>query len=129
MARHVRKGDSVIVTTGSSRGQIGEIVRVIPDKHGAGNDRVVVKGINLRTKHLKPTRINPQGGIITKEVPLHISNVSPVVDGKPTRVRFESRPDGSKVRIAVRGGKVLSELRSARSGAAPTRSSKSKARA
>ena len=111
MARHVRKGDSVVITSGDHKGQIGEIVRVIPDK-----DRVVVKGINLRTKHLKPTRINPQGGIITKEAPIHISNVSPVVDGKPSRVRFETKPDGSKVRVAVKGGKVLSEVRSAKAG-------------
>jgi large subunit ribosomal protein L24 len=117
MARHVRKGDTVVITTGDQRGQVGEIVRVIPDKERPGNDRVVVKGINLRTKHLKPTRINPQGGIITKEVPIHISNVSPVVDGKPSRVRFETKPDGGKVRVAVRGGKVLSEVRSAKAAA------------
>jgi len=106
MPRHVRKGDSVIITAGSSRGQVGEILRVLPDK-----DRVIIKGINLRTKHLKPTRINPQGGIITKEAPIHISNVSPVVDGKPSRVRFQVRDDGSKVRIAVKGGKVLGAVR------------------
>lgn len=111
MARHVRKGDTVMITTGDHRGQVGEIVRVIPDKN-----RVVVKGLNLRTKHLKPTRLNPQGGIITKEAPIHISNVSPVVDGKPTRVRFQDKPDGSKVRVAARGGKVLGEVRSAPTG-------------
>jgi large subunit ribosomal protein L24 len=105
MARHVKKGDTVVITAGAHKGKIGEIMRVIPDK-----DRVLIKGINLRTKHLKPTRINPQGGIITKEAPLHISNVSPAVDGKPTRVRFETREDGSKVRVAVRGGKVLGTL-------------------
>jgi large subunit ribosomal protein L24 len=105
MARHVKKGDTVVITAGAHKGKIGEIMRVIPDK-----DRVIIKGINLRTKHLKPTRINPQGGIITKEAPLHISNVSPAVDGKPTRVRFETREDGSKVRVAVRGGKVLGTL-------------------
>jgi large subunit ribosomal protein L24 len=113
MARHVRKGDTVVITSGDHKGQIGEIVRVIPDK-----DRVVVKGINLRTKHLKPSRINPQGGIITKEAPIHISNVSPVVDGKPTRVRFQTKPDGSKARLAVKGGKVLGEVRAARASRA-----------
>lgn len=117
MASHVRKGDTVVITSGNHRGQIGEIVRVIPDKTGSGAGKVVVKGINLRTKHLKPTRINPQGGIITKELPISISNVSPAVDGKPSRVRFQTRPDGSKVRIAVRGGKVLGEVRSAKAGA------------
>jgi large subunit ribosomal protein L24 len=98
----------VIITAGAHKGKIGEVARVIPKR-----DAVVVKGINLRTKHLKPTRINPQGGIITKEMPIHISNVSPVVDGKPTRVRFETRDDGSKVRVAVRGGKVLGTVRGA----------------
>ena len=111
MARHVRKGDTVVITSGSNKGKVGEILRVIPDKHEEGNDRVVIKGINLRTKHLKPSRINPQGGIITKEASIHISNVSPSVDGKPSRVRFEIRDDGSKVRIAVKSGKVLGTVR------------------
>lgn len=112
MPRHVRKGDTVIVTSGANKGQVGEIMRVITDK-----DQVIIKGINLRTKHLKPTRINPQGGVITKEAPIHISNVSPVVDGKPTRVRFEIRDDGSKHRVAVRGGKVLGQVSPARKSA------------
>jgi large subunit ribosomal protein L24 len=105
MPAHVRKNDMVMVTSGYYKGQVGQVLRVIPD-----DQKVVVKGINLRTKHLKPTRINPQGGVITREEPIHISKVSPVVDGKPTRVRFEVRPDGSKVRVAVRGGKVLGEV-------------------
>ena len=109
MARHVRKGDTVVITAGNHKGQVGEIVRVMPAK-----DRVIVKGMNLRTKHLKPTRINPQGGIITKEAPIHISNVSPAVDGKPTRVRFQVQKDGSKARVAVRGGKVLGPVSGAR---------------
>ena len=105
MARHVIKGDTVIITTGSHRGTVGEVLRVIPDKQ-----RVVVKGVNLRTKHMKPTRINPQGGIITKEAPIHISNVSPVVDGKAVRVGFKVQKDGSKVRVARKGGKEVKEL-------------------
>lgn len=104
MARHVRKGDTVVVTAGGERGKIGEIMRVIPDKN-----QVIIKGLNLRTKHLKPSRISPQGGIITKEAPIHISNVSPSVDGKPSRVRFQTQKDGSKVRVAVKGGKVLGQ--------------------
>lgn len=105
MARHVKKGDTVIVTAGANKGQVGQITRVIPDK-----DRVVVKGLNLRTKHLKPTRINPNGGVITREEPIHISNVSPVVDGKAVRVGFKVKPDGSKVRVGRKGGKELKEL-------------------
>jgi large subunit ribosomal protein L24 len=109
MPKHVRKGDQVIVTQGADKGKIGEVLRVIPK-----DDRVVVRGVALRTKHLKPTQRNPRGGIFTKETPIHISNVSPVVDGKPTRVRFDVRKDGSKVRVAARGGKELGVVRGPR---------------
>jgi large subunit ribosomal protein L24 len=111
MARHVKRGDQVILTAGNDRGKTGEILSV--DIEG---DRVVVSGVNIRKRHLKPTQTRPQGGVIEQEMPVHISNVSPVVDGKPTRVRFETRPDGSKVRVAVRGGKDLHVLRGPRNG-------------
>lgn len=116
MARHIRKGDTVIVTAGNARGSTGTVLRVVV---GASPDdtRVLVQGLNLRTKHLKPTQARPQGAIIRREAALHISNVSPVVDGKPTRVRFETRPDGSKVRVATRGGAELHTLRGPTSGA------------
>ncbi len=110
MPRHVRKGDQVMVTQGSDRGKTGEVIRVYPKE-----DRVIVRGIAMRTKHLKPSQKNPQGGIYTKEAAIHISNVSPVVDGKPTRVRFETKSDGSKVRVAARGGKELGVVRGPRS--------------
>lgn len=106
MARHIRKGDTVIVTAGNDKGVTGEVLRVIPDK-----DRVVVQGVNVRTKHLRPTQRNPQGGMLRTEMPIHISNVSPVVDGMPSRVRFESKKDGAKVRVAARNGKELHTLR------------------
>jgi len=102
MARHIRTGDSVIITAGDHKGRTGEVMH-IDTKH----DRVYVKGVNLKTKHMKPTRVNPQGGVITKEGPIHLSNVSPVADGKPTRVRFDSSGDGKKTRVAVRTGKPL----------------------
>jgi large subunit ribosomal protein L24 len=89
-----------MVTSGSFKGQTGQVLRVYPD-----DDRVVVKGINLRTKHMKPNRLNQQGGVFTREEPIHISNVSPVVDGRATRVRFNVLPDGSKVRVAARKDK------------------------
>jgi len=92
----------VIITAGNDRGVTGEVMRVIPKL-----DRVVVQGVNVRSKHLKPSQASPQGGIVRREMPIHISNVSPVVEGKPTRVRFEIREDGSKARVAVRGGKEL----------------------
>jgi len=115
-ARHVRKGDLVMVTSGSHKGKTGTVMRVISgDEPGSG--RVVIKGLNLRTKHLRPTQKAPQGGIVTREAPVHISNVSPVdKNGKPTRVRFKSKPDGSKVRLAATTGETLGEpIRSAES--------------
>ena len=102
MPKHVRKGDTVMITAGAHKGKTGRVKEVMPKE-----DRVVIEGVNLRTKHLRPTRVSPQGGIITREEPIHISNVSPVVDGKPTRVRFVTRPDGSKVRVAARTGAEL----------------------
>ncbi|HWB19590.1 MAG TPA: 50S ribosomal protein L24 [Phycisphaerales bacterium] len=105
MARHIRKGDLVMVTSGNFRGATGEVLRVIPK-----SSRVVVQGVNVRAKHLRPTQTNPQGGIIRREMPIHWSNVSPVVDGKPTRVRFTTSNKGEKSRVAARGGKVLHTL-------------------
>lgn len=105
MARHVRKGDKVMIVSGSHKGKTGTIMRVITK-----SDRVVITGLNLRTKHLKPTRLSPQGGIVTREAPIHVSNVMPVdKNGKATRVRFETKPDGSKVRLAVTTGEQLGE--------------------
>jgi large subunit ribosomal protein L24 len=93
-----------MITSGAYRGATGEVVQVLTK-----NDRVVVKGPRIKgvTKHLKPTRINPEGQIISLDRTFHISNVSPVVDGKPTRVRFQTKSDGSKVRVAARNGKDL----------------------
>ena len=88
MPRHIRKGDTVIVTRGRSKGVVGEILRIVDE-----GDRVVVKGANIQTKHVKPTQARPQGQIVKEEGPIHSSNVSPVVDGKPTRVRFVTKPD------------------------------------
>ena len=91
MARHIRKGDLVVVTSGKARGRQGKVLSMIPKR-----SMVVVEGVNVRKKHLKPSQQNPQGGIVEKEMPIHASNVSPVADGKPSRVRFEVKPDGSK---------------------------------
>lgn len=118
MPRHVRKGDTVVVTAGNFRGAQGEIVRVDGD-----SERVLVKfpsavydGVKRKplVKTLKPTRTNPQGGQVALDRSFHISNVSPAVDGKPTRVRFPVKSDGSKSRVAARGGKELSSVRGPR---------------
>ena len=110
MARHVRSGDEVVVTAGSDKGRRGKVLRVLTQE-----DRVVVEGVNVRRKHLKPSQQNPQGGTVSMEMPIHISNVSPVdKDKKPTRVRFVTKPDGSKVRVAATTGEELSVLKKAK---------------
>ena len=111
MPAHVRKDDDVIILTGDYRGQTGKVVRVIPK-----DDRVVVRGpgIDGITKNVRPNRVNPQGGRVQLDRSFHISNVAPVVDGKPTRVRFTVKKDGSKVRVAARGGKELGQVRGAK---------------
>lgn len=110
MARHVRKGDEVIVTAGASKGRQGKILRVMTQE-----DRVIVEGVNVRRKHLRPSQQNPQGGVVNLEMPIHISNVSPVdKEGKPTRVRFIKKDDGSKVRVAATTGEELSVLKKAK---------------
>lgn len=105
MAKHVRKGDTVMVTSGDFKRQQGEVLSV-----DTKNNTVLVKGINLVTKHVKPRAQGQAGGIIQREAPIHISKVSPVVDGKPTRVRFVTKADGSKWRVAARGGAELGQV-------------------
>jgi large subunit ribosomal protein L24 len=109
MARHIKRGDTVIVIAGSDKGRTGKVLRVLPDK-----DRVVVEGINRVWKHVRQSQRTPQGGRIQKDAPIHISNVQPVdpATGKGTRVRTEMR-DGAKHRIAVSGGTDLGMVRRA----------------
>lgn len=106
MAQHVRQGDMVMVLTGSKevRQRAAKVLRVIP-----GKQQVIVEGVNVCRKHVKPTQQNPRGGVIEKELPISWSNVAPAVDGKPTRVRFPKQADGAKVRLAVKGGQPLGE--------------------
>jgi large subunit ribosomal protein L24 len=99
----IKKGDNVVVLSGKDKGRTGEVTRVIP-KEG----KVVVAGVNVATRHRKPTQTNPQGGKEGFEAPMAISNVA-VADpktGAPTRVRFEMR-DGKKVRVAVKSGELI----------------------
>ncbi|MDX2116405.1 MAG: 50S ribosomal protein L24 [Planctomycetota bacterium] len=121
MPRHIRKGDDVVILSGDFRGATGTVVRVIPK-----SDRVVVKGPRIPgiTKNLKPTRINPQGGQVTVDRSFHMSSVSPAVEGRASRVRFETRSDGSKVRVAVQKGKVVKELGVVRGAASASRKKK-----
>jgi large subunit ribosomal protein L24 len=106
MARHIKRGDTVIVIAGSGRGKTGKVLRVLLDK-----DRVVVEGVNRVWKHVKPSQRTPQGGRIQKDAPIHISNVMPVnpATNKGTRVRFVEQ-NGEKHRVAVSGGTDLGRL-------------------
>lgn len=110
MPKHVRKGDEVMITAGEFKGKMGTIVRV-----DTKSDRVIVHGSGIEgiTKNIRPTRINPEGGRVELDRSFHISNVSPVIDGKASRVRFQTKKDGSKVRVAARGGKELGVVRGA----------------
>jgi len=99
----IKKGDQVVVTTGRDKGKTGEVVEVI-----RAESRVLVRGCNLVKRHTRPTQTSP-GGIISKEAPLHISNVAHIdpESGKATRVGYEVK-DGKKIRVARRSGKALS---------------------
>jgi len=98
-AAKIKKGDRVVVLSGKDKGKTGTVTLAMP-KDG----KVVVEGVNIATRHKKPTQTNPQGGLEKSEAPLHISKVAHVTaDGKPTRVRFETQ-DGKKVRVAVKTG-------------------------
>ena len=102
MAAKFRKGDRVVVLTGKDKGRQGAVTKVMPKE-----ERVVVAGLNMVQRHTRASQGDPQGGIKTKEAPLHVSNVA-VVDskGKPTRVGF--RMDGDKkVRFAKTTGEVI----------------------
>ena len=100
MAAKIRKGDKVIVLTGRDKGRSGEVFEVRPDEGTA-----LVRGINMVKRHQKQTQAQ-EGGIISKESPIHLSNLA-ILDpktGKPTRVGFKILDDGRKVRVAKRSG-------------------------
>jgi len=100
---HVKKGDKVMVITGKDKGKTGVILAAFPKK-----DRVIVEGVNIIKKHSKPSQANPQGGIISQEAPIHVSNVMAVdpKSNEPTRVGYQE-VNGKKVRVAKKSGEVL----------------------
>jgi len=101
-AAKIKKGDNVVIRTGKDKGRTGTVLQVLPK-----DDKVIVGGINIATRHRKASQQNPQGGIDRFEAPMHISNVAVAdKDGKPTRVRFEVK-DGKKVRVAVKSGESI----------------------
>jgi len=101
-ALKIKKGDRVVVLSGKDKGKTGEVTKSLP-KDG----KVIVSGVNVATRHRKPTQANPQGGLERVEAPLHVSKVAiATADGKPSRVRFEVK-DGKKVRIAAKTGEII----------------------
>ena len=101
MAARIKKGDEVIVISGRDKGKKGNVLRVLPDEN-----RVIVQGVHVSKRHQRQTQTQ-QGGIITREAPIHISNVALSDGGKPTRVGFKTMDDGRKVRVAKRSGEVI----------------------
>jgi large subunit ribosomal protein L24 len=99
----IKKGDNVVVLTGRDKGKTGSVLRAFPEEN-----KVIVQGVNVAKRH---TRQSPtsQGGIVEKELPIHVSNVAFVdpKSSKPTRVGFKTIDGGKKVRVARRSGEVI----------------------
>ena len=103
MAAKIKKGDKVVVIAGKDKGKTGDVLQVI-----VAENRVVVSGINVAKRHTKAQGAN-EGGIIAKNMPIHISNVQlrDPKSGKPTRVGFKTLDGGKKARVAKRSGEVI----------------------
>jgi len=103
---HVRKGDTVQVIAGRDRGKVGEILRVNPKK-----SQVIVEGVNIRTKHMKPQQEGESGQIITQEAPIHSSNVMLYSEKEKvaSRVCYTFNEDGRKVRMLKKTGEILDQ--------------------
>jgi large subunit ribosomal protein L24 len=103
MAARLHKGDLVVVISGKDKGKQGKVARLLVDV-----DRVVVEGVNLVKRHMRPTPKNPQGGILEREQPIASSKVMPIdpKTGKGTRVRMKTDDKGNKVRIAKSGEEI-----------------------
>ena len=104
MAARIRKGDTVLVISGTAKGRRGEVLRVLPQA-----DRAFVQGVNVAKRHTKPRGVGQPGGIVEQEASIHLSNLM-LIDGKtdkPTRVGFRVLEDGRKVRVAKATGNVI----------------------
>jgi large subunit ribosomal protein L24 len=103
MTAKIKKGDKVVVLTGRDKGRTGEVFQMMPKE-----SRALVRGVNLVKRHQRQT-MNQEGGIVSKEAPIHLSNLAfaDPKDGKPTRVGFKVLDDGRKVRFAKRSGDLI----------------------
>ena len=103
-AAKIKKGDKVVILSGKDKGKHGEVTKAFPT-----DGKVIVGGINMMTRHKKPSQQDPQGGLERIEAPMHVSKVA-IEDpktGKPTRVGFKVLEDGRKVRVAKRSGELI----------------------
>ncbi len=101
---HVKKDDTVFVISGKDKGKKGRIIEAYPREN-----RVLVEGVNMVKKHAKPSQQNPQGGILTQEASIHVSNVM-LIDpnsGKPTRIGYKVLENGEKIRVSVKSGEEI----------------------
>ena len=103
---HIKKGDIVYINTGKSKGQQGEVLEVL-----VKDQKAIVKGMNMVKKNAKPSAKNPQGGLITKEAPIHVSNLNPIdpKSGKPTRIGRRLNAEGKSVRYAKKSGEEIKD--------------------
>lgn len=101
---HIKKGDEVQVTSGNAKGEVGRVISIDRKK-----DRVLVEGINMVSRHVKPDASNPQGGIVKKEAGIHISNLMLIdpKEKKPTRVGRKADSEGKLVRYYKKSGEVV----------------------
>lgn len=101
---HVKKGDTVQVIAGSDKGKVGEVLKTIPS-----TSKVIVKGVNIRTKHVKPSQEGESGQIVTSEAPIHSSNVMLYSEKQKvaSRVCYTFNADGRKVRMLKKTGEVI----------------------
>lgn len=101
---HIKKGDTVFVNAGDSKGQSGKVLEVLVDKN-----RAIVEGVNLVSKHTKPNAQSPQGGIVKQEAAIHISNLQPLdpKSGKATRVGRKANAEGKLVRYSKKSGEEI----------------------
>ena len=101
----IKKGDKVKVITGKNKGKVGYVIKVLPTEN-----RLVVSGVNLVKKHTKPSQTS-EGGIVQKELPIHISNVSHVdpKTNEVTKIGYKTLDDGKKVRFAKKSGEIISK--------------------
>ncbi len=102
----IKKGDEVIVITGKDKGKRGKVIKAFPKEN-----KIMISGINVVTKHSKPTK-SQHGGITYKEMPIHVSNVShidPKID-IPTKIAFKFLQDGKKIRFAKKSGEIIDKL-------------------